>query len=187
LDENVEKVYNCSGCSGRIKFSLLPVGTPKKNAGTGGLHNIAAAVKRTFGKPFASPLIRTFPVERVDTILEKFKKIDLDEGVVLIRKGSPNLYIFIVFEGELLVDDAGVELACLSEGEVSGKIGVLVPAELFQVFHMHQKTGVSTMDLPGGTDKIAFREGCITNAAEVGDFMSLLMEGVKRVDEGQPQ
>lgn len=104
------------------------------------------------------------------------------------------------------------------ESCMSGKLDDVVPAELFQVFHMHQKTGVLVMDLAGGEARVSFREGCIINAkyndlknedaifgmlaekkghyrfttglsasemkaAEIGDFMALLMEGVKRVDE----
>jgi hypothetical protein len=103
-----------------------------------------------------------------------------------------------------------------------GRIEEIVPAELFQIFHLQQKTGVLTLELSGGTGKVSFREGCLINArygewqneeavfkilaekegryrftsglqpqdmraAEIGDFMSLLMEGVKRVDEeGDP-
>lgn len=104
------------------------------------------------------------------------------------------------------------------ESCMSGRLDEVVPAELFQVFHMHQKTGVLAMDLEYGEAKVSFREGCIINAsyqdksnehaifamlaekkgfyrfstglnaqemkaAEIGDFMALLMEGVKRVDE----
>lgn len=104
------------------------------------------------------------------------------------------------------------------ESCMSGKIDDVVPAELFQVFHMHQKTGVLAMSLAHGEARVSFREGCIINAsycdkknehaifdmlaekkghyrfntgltakemkaAEIGDFMALLMEGVKRVDE----
>lgn len=103
---------------------------------------------------------------------------------------------------------------------MSGRVEEIVPAELFQIFHMHRKTGVLAMDFPGKTGKVSFRQGCIINAelgslkneeaifkilaekkgryrfttglsphemraAEIGDFMMLLMEGVKRVDEEQ--
>lgn len=104
------------------------------------------------------------------------------------------------------------------ESCMSGRIDQIPPAELLQIFHMHQKTGVLTLQLPEGEAKVSFREGCIINAkygsaaseeaifamlaekqgvyrfttglsvgemeaAEIGDFMMLLMEGVKRVDE----
>jgi len=101
---------------------------------------------------------------------------------------------------------------------MSGWIAEMPPAELFQIFHMNQKTGVLTLELPAGEAKVSFREGCVINAlyqnktnqeaifsmlnekegrytfttglspeemkaAEIGDFMMLLMEGIKRVDE----
>ena len=104
------------------------------------------------------------------------------------------------------------------ESCMSGRIDQIAPAELLQIFHMHQKTGVLSLQLPDGEAKVSFREGCIINAkygshsseeaifamlagkkglyrfttglssgemeaAEIGDFMMLLMEGVKRVDE----
>lgn len=105
---------------------------------------------------------------------------------------------------------------------MSGRLDEVAPAELFQVFHMHQKTGVLSMNLHSGKAKVSFREGCIINAhyngkvheaaifailaekkgfyrfttglspvemkaAEIGDFMMLLMEGVKRIDEAHPE
>ncbi len=104
------------------------------------------------------------------------------------------------------------------ESCMSGRIDQIMVAELFQIFHMHQKTGVLKLELPQGDGHVSFREGCIINAgyndlineeaifkilaeesglyrfitglspqemkaAEIGDFMMLLMEGVKRVDE----
>jgi CRP/FNR family transcriptional regulator, cyclic AMP receptor protein len=104
------------------------------------------------------------------------------------------------------------------EACMHGRIKDMAPAELFQIFHMHQKTGALSLELSRGNAKVSFREGCIINAsyadkhnqdaifsilaekegvyrftvglspqemkaAEIGDFMMLLMEGVKRVDE----
>lgn len=104
------------------------------------------------------------------------------------------------------------------ESCMTGKLDEVLPAELFQVFHMHQKTGVLSLQLAAGEARVSFREGCIINAtygdkksqeaifailaekegyyrfitglsakemraAEVGDFMALLLEGIKRVDE----
>lgn len=101
---------------------------------------------------------------------------------------------------------------------MSGWIREMPPAELFQIFHMNQKTGVLALDLSKGEAKVSFREGCVINAqyrdktnqeaifailkekdgrytfttglspeemraGEIGDFMMLLMEGIKRVDE----
>ncbi len=105
---------------------------------------------------------------------------------------------------------------------MSGWIHEMPPAELFQIFHMNQKTGILSLELPNGNAKVSFREGCVINAqyhdvtnqaaifdmlkekegrytfttglspdemkaAEIGDFMMLLMEGIKRVDEGREE
>ena len=106
------------------------------------------------------------------------------------------------------------------ESSMRGRIDHIVPAELLQIFHMHQKTGVLNFDLPDGEGRVVFQEGGIidasygnfvkeeaiynimakkeglysfttglsqdeTRTAEIGDFMMLLMEGIKRVDEEQ--
>jgi hypothetical protein len=103
---------------------------------------------------------------------------------------------------------------------VSGQLSNISPAELFQFFHMYQKTGKLVLDVGKGTGRVAFREGSIIGAKfmefedkeaffallcehegmfhfvngipqallevdEIGDFMMLLMEGVKRMDEGE--
>jgi len=108
------------------------------------------------------------------------------------------------------------------EYAMRGKIADVLPAELLQVFHMHQKSGRLVMDLAGGKARVSFREGRIVNAQydgkkneeaifsilaekkgyyrftaglppqemnaqEIGDFMGILMEGIKRVDEDNPE
>jgi hypothetical protein len=108
--------------------------------------------------------------------------------------------------------DAGGEVV------MSGRIDAILPPELLQVFHMHQKTGKLLMDMEGGSARVTFREGGIIaarygeldnqeaifglmsetqgyfrflpglpapllQAREIGDFMMILMEGLKRLDE----
>jgi len=108
--------------------------------------------------------------------------------------------------------DAGGEIV------MSGRIDAIIPPELLQVFHMHQKTGKLLLDMDGGSARVTFRDGAIIaarfeeldnqeaifglmaekkghfrflpglpsplmNAREIGDFMMILMEGLKRLDE----
>ena len=290
LQPYLKTQFNCSGCTGLIKFLITSADASLQgNSGEGASANIDAAVKKMYGKIIDSPLVREIPQDKVELVLEKFKEIHVQKDSVLIRKGEQNLNIYIVLEGELKVEDGGVVLADLMEGDIcgemsylgadlavstviaskkttvlaiegdvfghllgdcvavqkfmarllakrlsmnntararefescmSGRIDEIVPAELFQIFHMHQKTGVLQMELPNGCGKVSFREGCMINAsyndaenqeavfeilaekkgvyrfttglspqemkaAEIGDFMMLLMEGVKRVDEEQ--
>lgn len=107
----------------------------------------------------------------------------------------------------------------LSGGAVmSGRIEAIVPAELLQVFHMHQKTGRLILEFAQGSGRVTFREGgllaarfedldnqeaiyamlseksgtfsfipglpdALMKAREIGDFMMILMEGLRRLDE----
>ena len=43
-----------------------------------------------------------------------------------------------------------------SESAISGKIEAIVPAELLQVFHMHQKTGRLSMEFENGSARVPF-------------------------------
>jgi hypothetical protein len=106
------------------------------------------------------------------------------------------------------------------ESVISGKIEAIVPAELLQVFHMHQKTGRLIMEFENGAARVTFREGgllaaryddldnqeavyamlsekkgtfhfipglpeALMTTREIGDFMMILMEGLRRLDENE--
>ncbi|MFV0438097.1 MAG: DUF4388 domain-containing protein [Desulfopila sp.] len=47
---------------------------------------------------------------------------------------------------------------------MSGRIGAILPAELLQIFNMHQKTGMLTMEMASGTARVVFRQGAIVSA-----------------------
>ncbi len=288
------KIFNCSGCKGLIKFSLVQPGAPGEthivnNKEAGAVARLESSLLKTYGNIINCPLLQALPPDQLESVLGLCQEIVLSEGAILIRKGQKNYNLYIVFEGELIVESGGVHLATLMQGDIcgemsylgadvavstvkakkntkvwaiagdllgslvgnnnevqafmaqllaarlrktnaarardfescmSGRIDEIVPAELFQIFHMHQKTGVLSLELPDGQAKVSFREGCIINAsyseianeeaifrilaekkgfyrftsgltpremkaAEIGDFMMLLMEGVKRVDEEQ--
>lgn len=290
LAEYAGTVFNCSGCKGLIKFTLAGAETCQGPTLVEGAVAAIKTVSKQFGATLLdSPFLKAIPPDKFETLSPHLHEIFVEQGTVLIRKGEQNLNLYIVAEGELRVEDGGVQLATLAEGELcgemsylgadeavstvlatkkskvlavagdvfgrllgnnpavqsfmaqllasrlrqtnaarardfescmSGRIDEIVPAELFQIFHMHQKTGVLTLHFSGGQGKVAFREGCIINAeygekrseeaifkilgekkglyrfttglspkdmraAEIGDFMMLLMEGVKRVDEEQ--
>ncbi len=144
----------------------------------------------------------------------------LDFGRLMKKGDSIQLYMAKLLASRLAKANAarGREFdACLR-----GSIHELAPAELLQVFHMHQKTGTLSLELPEGSGKILFCEGTIISASyaqyqnedavygilaenegmykfvaglshekmkkdSIGDFMTLLMEGVRRVDEDEEE
>lgn len=285
LAEGEEKRYSCSGCTGLIKFRLIPA-TADATIGDEGVV-LGAEQQALLGRIVDCPLFRTVPPGRLREMMEFFREERLKKGRILMRKGEPNIDLFVILSGKLSVDDGPVHISTLGPGEICGEMSYLVgnvagatvsaleetvllaiggeyfnriieqspsvqlfmaqllaerlaraniarsqsfescmqgrlkemaPAELFQILHMHQKTGVLTLYLDGREAEVAFREGCIINAhygelenqyaiyailaeregiyifrtglsphqmkaAEIGDFMALLMEGVKRVDE----
>ncbi|MFT5697220.1 MAG: CRP/FNR family cyclic AMP-dependent transcriptional regulator [Desulforhopalus sp.] len=281
------RIYNCSGCTGLIKFQLQSESEQENNKKTGSGAQIDPATQILVGQVKDAELFQSFSESELLDILSHFRVIDFVKDGLIIKKGELNLNLYMVVSGELVVEDDGVPLAFLKKGELcgemsylgadvavssvrvkkntkvlaiegdvfgeimrantsvqncmaqllarrlrktnaartrdfescmSGRIDQIAPAELLQIFHMHQKTGVLTLQLPDGEAKVSFREGCIINAsygkhsseeaifsmlaekkgvyrftvglspsemkaAEIGDFMMLLMEGVKRVDE----
>ena len=281
------QVYNCSGCTGLIKFQLDPKGAQAGKGKDGTDVQIDPAMQILYEQVSSAELFQSFSEKELLQILSHFRVIDFVQEGLIIKKGELNLNLYMVVAGELVVEDEGVSLATLKKGEIcgemsylgadvavssvrvrkhtkvlaiegsdfgeimgestavqnymakllarrlrktnaarardfescmSGRIDQIAPAELLQIFHMHQKTGVLSLDLPDGEARISFREGCIINArygkhasqeaifsllaakkgvyrfttglsanemkaAEIGDFMMLLMEGVKRVDE----
>jgi CRP/FNR family cyclic AMP-dependent transcriptional regulator len=280
--------YNCSGCSGLIKFAVT---APKENAADNDAGKTVAPIEEATRKFHADVLTHCFDniltSEQIRLCAGQFRDVHLEAGSTLIQQGKQNHNIYIILEGELVLEDNGFFIESLKEyelcGEMSylgadiavstvravgpakvmaiegarfsslleglpeiqvfmaqllsrrllrtnearnrdveacmtGRVDKIVPAELFQIFHMHQKTGVLSLDMPAGTGKVSFREGCLINAryndlqneeaifkilaersgwyrfttglspeemkaAEIGNFMALLMEGVKRVDE----
>jgi hypothetical protein len=107
-----------------------------------------------------------------------------------------------------------------NDSVMSGQLNAIAPAELLQVFHMHQKTGRLILETKEGAGRVTFREGGLIaarfdeldnqeaiyallsqkngrfrfipglpepllKAREIGDFMMILMEGLKRLDEDE--
>ena len=286
-DADTCNVYNCSGCTGLIKFQLQKEPAKTRKESTGSDVQIDPATQILSEQIGDAELFQSFSEQERAEIIGHFRVIDFIKDGLIIKKDEINLNLYMVVAGELVVEDDGVPLAVLKRGEIcgemsylgadvavssvrvrkntkvlaiegsvfgeimaanttvqnymaqllarrlrktnaarsrdfescmSGRIDQIAPAELLQIFHMHQKTGVLSLQLPEGEAKVSFREGCIINArygsnrseeaifsmlaekkgvyrfttglsademkaAEIGDFMMLLMEGVKRVDE----
>ncbi len=130
LSEYADTVFNCSGCSGLIKFSLVqPDDSLQTPAGVckvgGAVTKIDSVVLEMYGKIVDCSLLQALPSDQVENILSHFREILLDEGAVLIRKGEKNLNLYIVAEGELFVESGGVHLATLAEGEICGEMSYL--------------------------------------------------------------
>lgn len=282
------QLFGCSGCTGLIKFRQISEEAAKPGEDSEKVAaRMQAAMQEIHGRVMDCAFLRALPSQRIAEILQNFEELSVSSGSVVVRQGEPNPNLYLIMEGEFVIEISDQMIATLGAGEIfgemsylgigdavatvrarkdslvlainsedfgqlvdsatsvqlfmakllaerlqqiniarardfdscmSGRLDQVVPAELFQVFHMHQKTGVLKMQLSHGEARVSFREGCIINAqygsrqneaaifamlaekhglyrfttglspqemkaAEIGDFMALLMEGVKRVDE----
>ncbi len=281
------ELFSCSGCSGFIKFMLVPEADLETNPSEAVAPALDEKGKALLGSISDFPLIKAIPQNDLVQVINRLHKERVYSGATLIRKGQNSMFLYIILTGNMVVSDSSLVIATLGPGEICGEMSYLggdtagadvraitdaevlsfagddlstlldripslqlfmaqvlakrlgnantvrfntfdacmsgwlremPPAELFQIFHMNQKTGVLTLDFPEGMAKVSFREGCVINAqygekvnqeaifdmlgekdgryafttglspdemrsAEIGDFMMLLMEGIKRVDE----
>jgi CRP/FNR family transcriptional regulator, cyclic AMP receptor protein len=240
FSEKEKTIFNCSGCQGLIKFSLVPPDTIRRVTATGGAGTVAAIGlhgKLTERSMHSWPLLEFIPPEEIAAMSGHLREISVLEGSVLIKKGEKNLNLYSIMEGEFRVEDGDLHLATLTEGDLcgemsylgadvavstvlatknskvlaiagdvfgrlfgnnpavqsfmaqllavrlrrtnaarakdfescmSGRIDKIVPAELLQIFHMHQKTGVLTLEFSPGSGSVVFREGGIIGAEYCG-------------------
>ena len=125
FDDYAGKVFNCSGCSGLIKFALFAPASDGDNQ-SGVTARLDPGVDRARNLLLTSPLLAGLPGEQSDAVLAEFREITLDAGEVLIRRGEKNLNIYMVAEGGLEVED-GAPLASIGPGEICGETSYLGP------------------------------------------------------------
>ncbi|WP_162096626.1 DUF4388 domain-containing protein [Desulfotalea psychrophila] len=284
-------VFNCSGCVGLIKYKIIEC-REKRDVDLVPLGvSLERIIEGAYGFDINSPFLRALSVDGLDGILEKFKFVELCSGAVLMQKGKRNSSLYLLLEGELLVEDGGFILGRFSAGDIcgemsylgadlavstirssrasrllaigssdfaelvfakpavqlfmaklmaqrlarsnaersrdlqscmSGRLDTIAAAELLQIFHMNQKTGMLFLALRGGQASVFFLEGSVVRALYkglvgkeaffailvekkgryrfttglsqedmkspvIGDFMSILLEGIQQVDEAEPQ
>ncbi len=179
LHDYADTVFNCSGCTGLIKFSLIRPNEPKNdifldsNGGNDGgiaVAQIDSAVLKIYGKIVNSSFLQALPSNQIESILGHFREIILEVGAVLIPEGEKNLNLYIVFDGELSVESGGVYLATLSEGEICGEMS-----------YLGADVAVSTVKATKNTKVLAIAGdvfGCLFgNNREVQSYMAQLLAG----------
>ncbi|WP_028579685.1 DUF4388 domain-containing protein [Desulfogranum japonicum] len=178
------------------------------------------SVKLPLGKPVCLILIRELTGLLFSLLPLDTSELEQKKKEIFTCGGCTGLIKFKITDKILFPTDFSPEA---SEGDgavITGQVDAILPAELLQVFHMHQKTGRLIMEVTGGAARITFREGgllaarfeeldnqeaiyallsekkgtfrfipglpdSLMQAREIGDFMMILMEGLKRLDEDE--
>ncbi len=233
---DLSKEYTCSGCSGIIKFARIAEEEAAPESDTAFVA-VTDDEQRLFEKIVKYPLLKDIPTKHLKEFISCFRVVNLKSGSLLIEKGQPIKHLFILMAGDLIVEDEGIRIATLAEGEVcgemsyfgdniastsvrtvggaeiltlsgedfgklikvsgsvhdymvrilakrlanansvrvgdfdfsmQGRVNEMTPAELLQIFHMHRKTGVLSLDLPHGQGSISFHDGEIVVADYAG-------------------
>lgn len=130
LERYSDTIFNCSGCTGLIKFNLVRTDAKEDTfysgkAETGAAPHLLATVQRLFAKLSDCALLQAISVEQRKLLLNHFRHITLEEGAVLIRQGENNHNLYIVVDGELAIDNGGEHLATLAHGEICGEMSYL--------------------------------------------------------------
>ncbi|HEB50326.1 MAG TPA: DUF4388 domain-containing protein [Desulfobulbus sp.] len=173
------------------------------------------AVSLPIGKPSCLILVRELTGLLFELLPHAATGFAAQRETVYTCGGCTGLVKFRLTEPDEETAEAGE-----APGDVvmSGRLDAISPAELLQVFHMHQKTGNLLLDMEGESARVTFREGALlaarfgeldnqeaiyailsrrrghfrfvpglpdpqVKARELGDFMMILMEGLKRLDE----
>lgn len=121
-------VYNCSGCRGLIKFSLVkpePIQRVTIIGEAGTVAAIGLHGKLTENSALGWPLFQIIPQEEIVAMSGHLREISVQEGCVLIKKGEKNLNLYIVIAGEFRVEDGELHLATLTDGDLCGEMSYL--------------------------------------------------------------
>lgn len=130
--ETLKKEYNCPGCTGIIKFGPLDDGdgrflTPQ-------MRMVAAAEKREHALESGSlvEMLGTFPFfsaldgDHLKEIVDYFKQDTIPNGRVLLHKGRPGKFLYIILSGSVhVLDDDGTPIASLQRGEIFGEMSLI--------------------------------------------------------------
>ncbi len=109
-DVSKTQVYNCSGCTGLIKFQLqdeLDGGSQIKN---GSDVQLDPATQILAEQIKGAELFQSFSEREFTDIIGNFKVIDFVKDGLIIQKGQLNLNLYMVVAGELVVEDDGIPI-----------------------------------------------------------------------------
>jgi len=122
--------FECGGCSGIMRFEYKK----EKEFATLQMKLLAAARKRERIKPIAGLVealrkIETFKSLSGDDLLDLATLLVVKEykyGHLILRKGGPGTHLFIILSGRVkVVDEEGVTLAEIGQGELFGEVSLL--------------------------------------------------------------
>ena len=122
LSDN-KSIYDCSGCSGLIKFRVSTPGSVFKAAHHDAL--LSPEQQALLSQVLGCSLFRAVPPRYLKEILDNFREEIVRKDCTLIMKGEPNLKLYIILAGGLSVDDGPVHVSTLGPNDICGEMSYL--------------------------------------------------------------
>jgi len=116
-------LYDCSGCSGLIKFRIARDIRALKPATEE--HVLSSKKQTLLSQVLGCSLFRAVPPRHLTEILDNFREEIVKKGCTLVTKGEPNLKLYIVLAGGLSVDDGPVHVSTLGPNDICGEMSYL--------------------------------------------------------------
>ncbi len=120
-DQIPDCLITCSGCTGSIRLEHHRTARAEEPAETG-TSQVAALV----------PLLSDFPFFRhlepanLDSVVKQFKLRECRKNEIILRKGDAGGHFYVIVAGQVdVLNDAGMAITSLKEGEVFGEMSLI--------------------------------------------------------------
>jgi len=115
-----ESVFNCSGCTGLIRFGYKSGNEASPDKKNGDYIDVVA---RSLSK---IPIFQTLEKDLAEKFTSYLKFDEFATGDIIIRKGDPGRNLYIIISGRIeVVGDDEMSLAFLEKGDVFGEMSLL--------------------------------------------------------------
>ena len=120
-DQIPDCMISCSGCTGSIRLehfrALQNEGEPDTIS-----HHTAGMLHLLSNFSF----FRNIDQNNLNNVIKYFKVRDCKKNEIILRKGDPGGFFFIVMNGQVdILNDAGIPISSLKRGEVFGEMSLI--------------------------------------------------------------
>jgi CRP/FNR family transcriptional regulator, cyclic AMP receptor protein len=117
-------VFNCSGCTGLIKFVPISTSDVVTKAEIEPVV-FGSREREILEKIRVFPLIQVIPDDELKEFIGRCQQKSVREGALLIHKGEANSSLYFIISGQVLVIDGPVVITTLGPGEICGEMSYL--------------------------------------------------------------